>query len=137
MPHQCVRCGILYGNSDAQVLKGCTCGAKLFFYVKKDAIERAKKIQKELTVDEREQIAKDAIELVGSQADEKVDEPIVLDFEAINISTPGKYEIDLVHLLSGQPVIYKMEDGKYMIDIASSFQMLKNDPNSKQNKKKK
>ncbi|MFA6089196.1 MAG: Zn-ribbon containing protein [Candidatus Woesearchaeota archaeon] len=137
MPHQCVRCGILYGDSDAQVLKGCTCGAKLFFYVKKDAIERAKKIQKELTVDEREQIAKDAIELVGSQADEKVDEPIVLDFEAINISTPGKYEIDLVHLLSGQPVIYKMEDGKYMIDIASSFQMLKNDPNSKQNKKKK
>jgi len=125
MPHQCVRCGQIYGDADRQVLEGCSCGAKLFFYVRKSALEKAKQVQENLSDDEKNQIANDVIDLVaGDESTRKdVNDPIVLDFESINIPKPGKYEIDLVHLFSGQPLVYKMEDGKYMIDVAGSFQM--------------
>lgn len=141
MPHQCVRCGTIYTDTDNHVLTGCSCGAKLFFYVKKSALEKAKQVQKDLTDDEKSQIAKDVLGLVaGDNAKEfdveKIDEPIVLDFESINVSEPGKYEIDLVHLFSGKPLVYKMEDGKYMIDLPSSFLMSSNDPNRKVRKRK-
>ena len=35
MPHQCVRCGTFYDDASKEILEGCSCGAKLFFYVKK------------------------------------------------------------------------------------------------------
>lgn len=137
MPHQCVRCGKIYGDADKQVLLGCDCGAKLFFFVKKSALEKAKQMQKELSEEDRQQITKDVLDLVvGEKLPEDLDEPIVLDFESINVAEPGKYEIDLVHLFSGQPLIYKVEDGKYIIDIPSTFQMSKNDPHAKGNVKK-
>lgn len=125
MPHQCVRCGHLYGDTDGTVLSGCSCGSKLFFYVRKEALERAKRVQENLSDEEKNQIAEDALDLVAGSAQTRkdIDDPIVLDFESISITKPGKYEIDLVHLFSGQPLVYKMEDGKYMIDVAGSFQM--------------
>jgi predicted nucleic acid-binding Zn-ribbon protein len=143
MPHQCVRCGIIYADTDNHVLQGCSCGAKLFFYVKKSALERAKQVQKELSDEDKTQIVKDVLGLVageGTNVDadseiEKLDEPIVLDFESINVTEPGKYEIDLVHLFSGKPLVYKMEDGKYIIDLPTSFQMSGNDPNKKKKKR--
>src|SRR3990167_6522338 len=132
MPHQCVRCGHLYGDADGTVLSGCSCGSKLFFYVRKDALERAKQVQENLTDEEKTQIAEDVLDLVAGQEDTRrdINDPIVLDFESINISKPGKYEIDIVHLFSGQPLVYKMEDGKYMIDVAGSFQMTNHAPES-------
>jgi predicted nucleic acid-binding Zn-ribbon protein len=138
LPHQCVRCGKVYGDADRQVLTGCVCGAKLFFYVKKEALERAKQVHKELSEEDKKQITKDVFDIVVGEniETEEIDQPIVLDFESINVKSPGKYEIDLVHLFSGQPLIYKVEDGKYIIDIPSTLQMSKNDP-EKANKKKK
>lgn len=128
MPHQCVRCGAMYGDGDNQVLTGCDCGAKLFFYVRKDAVEKAKQVQENLSDVEKDQIANDVLGLVAGDENTRigVEDPIVLDFESINIPKPGKYEIDLVHLFKGNPLVYKMEDGKYMIDVAASFHMSKN-----------
>lgn len=132
MPHQCVRCGKVFGDADGQVLKGCDCGAKLFFYVRKEALEKAKQMQSDLTSKEKEQISDDVFDLVAGSKESRIDvnDPIVLDFESINIPKPGKYEIDLVHLFSGNPLVYKMEDGKYMIDVAGSFAMRDNDPSN-------
>ena len=121
MPHQCVRCNTFYEDGATEIIKGCKCGGKLFFYVKKEKLEQAQKIAKEvkLTPKEKEQIEKDVFELVGSELDK--DEPVVLDLEAIRILKPGKYELDLVHLFKGEPLIFKMEEGKYMIDLVESF----------------
>ena len=47
--------------------------------------------------------------------------PVVLDLETINILEPGKYELDLVDMFKGKPLVYRLEEGKYVIDIASSF----------------
>lgn len=121
MPHQCVRCSTFYDDGATEIIKGCKCGGKLFFYVKKEKLEQAQKAAEKvkLTPKEKEQIEKDVFELVGSEVDK--DEPVVLDLEAIRVLKPGKYELDLVHLFKGEPLIFKMEEGKYMIDLVESF----------------
>ena len=58
--------------------------------------------------------------MVGSEIDR--DQPVILDLESIRIVRPGKYELDLVHLFKGEPLIFKLEDGKYMIDLIQSFE---------------
>ena len=58
-------------------------------------------------------------DLVGSEID--ANEPVVLDIEAIRVLKPGKYELDLVHLFKNEPLIFKLEEGKYMIDILETF----------------
>ena len=65
------------------------------------------------------EIEKDIFDLVGSEIDKS--EPVVLDIEAIRILSPGKYELDLVHLFKNEPLIFKLEEGKYMIDIIETF----------------
>ena len=119
MPNQCVKCGTFYGDTSNELLKGCTkCGGKFFFFVKKDALEKIKQLTVNLTKDERNEIEQDIFELTGL---EKVDQPVILDIESIRILKPGQYEIDLVDLFRGKPVVYKLEEGKYIIDLASTF----------------
>ncbi len=123
MPHQCVRCSTFYSDGAQEILKGCPCGSRLFFYVKKKALEKAKQVAKDLSVDDKKQIEKEVYEFIGTK-EEKIEEdvPVVLDFETINIVGPGKFEIDLVNLFNKKnPVVYKLEDGKYMIDLPESF----------------
>ncbi|MFT4297910.1 MAG: Zn-ribbon domain-containing protein [Candidatus Woesearchaeota archaeon] len=121
MPHQCVRCNTLYPDGAKEILSGCKCGGKLFFYIKKSKLESLKKATEEIKLNEKEktQIEKDVRELVGSEVSE--DEPVVLDIESIRIKKPGQYEIDLVHLFKGDPLVFKLEEGKYMIDVIETF----------------
>lgn len=71
-----------------------------------------------LSEQEKKQIEHDVREIVGIE-DEEV--PVVLDFESIRIVKPGKYVVDLHHLFSREgPLIYTLEDGKYVVDIRSS-----------------
>ena len=121
MPHQCVRCNTFFEDGAAEILKGCTCGGRLFFYVKKEKIAEAEKLANSINLSSQDkvQIEQDVFELVGSELDD--DKPVVLDLEAIRILGPGKYELDVVHLFKGEPLVFKLEEGKYMIDIAQSF----------------
>ncbi|MFP4567754.1 MAG: Zn-ribbon domain-containing protein [Candidatus Woesearchaeota archaeon] len=121
MPHQCVKCGVLHGDASSAILKGCTsCGGKLFFYVKDGDLKRAKERSVNLSPKDKSQIESDVYDIIGSEFDREL--PVVLDFESINIISPGKYELDLVNLFkSKQPLIYKLEDGKYMIDLIETF----------------
>jgi uncharacterized protein len=125
MPHQCVRCGTFYSDGAEEILKGCQCGARAFFYIKKNKLRQAKKITKELSSAQKEEIEKSVQEIAGVQEDNS---PVVLDFEAINIVGPGKFEIDLVNLFNkDNPVVYKLEEGKYIIDLPESFKREKKD----------
>ena len=124
MPHQCVRCSTMYNDGAAELLKGCSkCNSKFFFYIKKTEIEEAKKLTVDLKPEERIQIERDVYDIVGGQLDK--DKPVILDLETIRLMKPGQYEIDLVNLFRGKPLIYKLEEGKYFIDIASSFKKKK------------
>ncbi len=125
MPHQCVRCRKFHEDAAAEILKGCSCGGKLFFYIKKEQLDQVKKIDEKihLSKKEKEQIEEDVFDLVGQEIDS--DQPVVLDIEAIRVMQPGKYELDLVHLFKGEPLIFKLEEGKYMIDLVQSFSQFK------------
>lgn len=125
MPHQCVKCGTMHGDTSEAILKGCTkCGSKLFFYVKEKDIEKARSRQVDLTSKDKEQIEKDVFDIIGSEFDN--DLPVVLDLESINILKPGKYELDLVNLFKKkQPLIYRLDDGKYVIDVIESFKKMR------------
>jgi len=119
MPHQCVRCGKLYEDGAGEILTGCSCGGRLFFYINKKKLEEQKKIVEDLTQKEKNEIEKDVFDLIGEERDR--DNPVVLDLESIRVLKPGKYELDLVHLFKKRPLIYKLEEGKYMIDLPESF----------------
>lgn len=120
MPHQCVRCSRIYPDGSSELLEGCNCGGKFFFYVKEGNIEKAKKLTQNLSMEDKKQIEKDVLDIVGETQDKK--KPIVLDLESIKVLKPGKYELDLIDIFKGKPLVYKLDDGKYVIDIASTFQ---------------
>ena len=128
MPHQCVRCNTFYDDGNEAILKGCSCGAKLFFFIKKERYEKLQKANAEeappVSIEERKQIEADVLDVLGVSEPE---EPVVLNLESVRVLKPGKYEIDLVHLFKGEPLIFKLADGKYIIDIAETFRRLRKD----------
>ena len=122
MPHQCVRCNTFYDDGAAEILKGCSCGARLFFFIKKERFEERNEKPIEISEDAKEEMERDVLKMVGA---EDRDAPVVLDFESINVLKPGKYEIDLVRLFKNEPLIFKLADGKYVIDIAETFERMR------------
>ena len=54
--------------------------------------------------------------------------PVILDIESIRAIGSGKFEIDVVNLFNkDRPLIYKFEEGKYLIDLATTLrQNMKN-----------
>lgn len=120
MPHQCVRCNNMYDDGSSEILNGCNCGGKLFFYVKKEALEK-KQMQLKLSTEEQQQIEKDVCDIIGVDKDD-LEHPVVLDLETIQIMQSGKFHIDIVKLFNKKnPLVYKLEEGKYVIDLAESF----------------
>ena len=119
MPHQCVHCGKIYPTASKELLAGCSCGGHFFFFVKDSALEQLKEETADLTREEKKEIETDIREIIGiNEEDEK---PVILDIESIHVTQPGKFEIDLVNLFKKKPLVYKIEDGKYIIDLASTF----------------
>ena len=121
MPHQCVKCGNLYDDTASELIKGCTCGSKFFFFVKQEHLAELQKETESLTNIEKEEIEKDVIEIIGPEIDSSM--PVILNLESIRIRKPGKFEIDIVQLFKGAPLAYKIEEGKYFIDLPSTFQL--------------
>ncbi len=117
MPHQCIRCGTIYEEADV-VFSGCSkCKSRLFYFFK----EKPKEIQINLTDEQIKEIEKEIKGMIG----ETEEVPIILDLETIRALKPGKFEIDLVKLFRGGPVIFKLDEGKYIIDLVSTFQLIK------------
>ena len=81
-----------------------------------------KAIQDEVIVipeNERAQVEEDIREIVGI-TDEQT--PVILDIESIRVTGEGKFEIDISKIFRKDlPLIYKLEEGKYIIDLASTL----------------
>ena len=116
MPHQCVRCNHMYDDGAKEILLGCSCGSKLFFFIKKQHLDEGKIITSKLTPEDKEQIEKDVGQIINIKNDD--DRPVVLDLESIRVMKPGQYELDLVKLFKNEPLIMKLAEGKYMLDIS-------------------
>jgi len=117
--HQCVRCNTFYDDGCKELLKGCSnCGGRFFFFIKKENLKTAEKITENLSIEDKKQIEKDVFSMIDYEGSES---PVVLDLESIRILAPGKYELDIVKLLQKHPLIYRYEEGKYIIDLETSF----------------
>ncbi len=121
MPYKCVHCGKMYGDGSEEILKGCSgCGKKFFFYIRKEQVDKIKVVAEEsveLSSEEKTQVEQDVREIVGMEDEEM---PVFLDFESVKVIKPGKYLLDLGKLFEmGKPKVYKLEDGKYVVDLSS------------------
>lgn len=127
MPHQCISCGAVYDDGSKEILHGCSqCKGRLFFFIKKEKLEQLKQDKDRvlnLSQDEKNQIEEDVLDILGDNVES--DAPVILDIESIKILKPGRYELDLVNLFQKkQPLIYKLNDGKYVIDLLETFKSL-------------
>ena len=120
MAHQCVHCSKIYPNASKELLEGCECGSHFFFYIRDEQLKKA--IDQpiiDLKEEEKIKIESDVREMMGVE-DEEI--PVILDLETIHVLGPGKFEIDLVRLFdTKRPLVYKLEEEKYIIDLASTF----------------
>jgi len=123
MVHQCVHCGKIYEQISKELLEGCSCGSHFFFFIKQeqfDKLEDEKAIPIELKAEEKVKVEKDVREMIGIEEEE----PVILDLESVRVLKPGKFEIDIVNLFrKDRPLIYKLEEGKYIIDLASTLKV--------------
>jgi len=119
MPNKCVSCGKIHDDDADYLLKGCDeCGGRFFLSVSYSALKN-NEIDVDIKTDEVKEIEKDVREILrGKGKDIKDTDVIVLDFETKRISKPGVYHIDLVNLFNSRPIIVKIGDGKYEIDLS-------------------
>lgn len=76
----------------------------------------------DLSDSEKQQIERDVREISGFEDEET---PVFLDFESVKVVKPGKYLVDLGNLFSMEkPRIYKLEDGKYIVDLSKIKQSI-------------
>ncbi len=124
MPHQCVHCGEVYEDAAKELLSGCSCGGRFFYYIKQAKLEELRNKVIEIKDEDKKQIEKDIREMAGLT--EQPDVPVILDLESVRAIGPGKFEIDVVNLFGKKrPLIYKFEEGKYLIDLFSTLNMSK------------
>tara|TARA_Y100000310_G_scaffold342476_1_gene445915 strand:+ start:1403 stop:1780 length:378 start_codon:yes stop_codon:yes gene_type:complete len=118
MAHQCVHCSEIYPAASKELLEGCSqCGGRFFFYIREDQLKKAKEEPVEIPQEEKKKVEEDIREMAGI-TDENA--PVILDIESVRVLRPGKFEIDVVNLFKkDRPVIFKLEEGKYIIDLSS------------------
>ena len=102
------------------MLEGCKdCKGRFFLYVKEEHFERIMNNPIEIPDNQKSRIERDIRDIVGITEEEM---PVILDLESIRVTGEGKFEIDLVKLFKKDtPLIYKLEEGKYIIDLASTL----------------
>ncbi len=119
MPHQCVHCSKIIEVGSKEILEGCNdCSGKFFFYIRDEQAEKIKQSKKELipefnTVD-KVKVEEDVRSILKIEDEDK---PVILDLESVRVLQPGKFEIDIVSLMNRKPVVFKLSEGKYVIDI--------------------
>ena len=121
MPHQCVKCSRIIPASSRELLEGCQgCGSRFFFYVREEQLEKLKGRIIEIPEEDKLKIEKDVREIAGIKEEEA---PVILDFESVRVTGEGKFELDLANLFNKKrPLVYKLDEGKYLIDIARTLQ---------------
>ena len=113
----------MYEDAAPELIKGCSdCNGHFFFFVRKKQLEESQQKIIEMNQIDKEQVEKDVREMIGLEEEREI--PVILDLESIRTTGPGKFEIDIVNLFSKKrPLIYKLEEGKYIIDIASTIKV--------------
>ena len=119
MPHQCVHCSKIIDAGSREILEGCKeCGGKFFFYIRDEQAQKIKE-QKKIPIPEFNNVDKVEVEkeVRSILKIEDEDKPVILDLESVKVTGPGKFELDIVSLMNRKPIVFKLQEGKYIIDI--------------------
>ena len=119
MPHQCVHCSKILDMGSKEILEGCdSCGGKFFFSIKDEQAERIRLSRDELIPEfnsvDKTKIEADVRSILKIEDEER---PVILDLESVRVLGPGKFELDIVSLMNRRPIVFKVSEGKYLIDI--------------------
>ncbi|HEX54510.1 MAG: hypothetical protein DRO94_04725 [Candidatus Altiarchaeales archaeon] len=121
MPHKCARCGRIYDDRAPELMNGCSCGARVFLYLReKPGRTREKTIEKLKS----SEISEKDIEILNEKfANElkNLNKTISLDIENLLRVSEGKYILDIASLMRGDPIVIKEREGVYYIDIPYSM----------------
>lgn len=142
-PHQCIHCAETYPDGAKEVLEGCSkCNSRFFFFLNMDKYnkilaansakeananlpqnnmedERLQSILTDLSSEDKHNMEQDVREIMGI---EDIEAPVILDLETVKVTSPGKYILDIPNLFrKDRPLVYKLEDGKYVIDLSSTI----------------
>ena len=119
MPHQCVHCSKIIDAGSREILEGCSdCHGKFFFYIRDEQVQKIREAQEvpipEFDTLDKVQVEEDVRTILKIEDDEK---PVILDLESVRVLNPGQFEIDIVSLMNRRPIVFKVSEGKYIIDI--------------------
>ncbi|MFQ5531193.1 MAG: Zn-ribbon domain-containing protein [Candidatus Nanoarchaeia archaeon] len=120
MPHQCVHCNKIYPKATKALIEGCDdCGRHFFFFIREEQLNKVKEEPVEISQEEKVHVEKEIRDMAGIPEESA---PIILDIESVRVTGTGKFEIDIVNLFrKDRPLIYKLGEGKYIIDLASTL----------------
>lgn len=113
MPHQCVRCAKVYESHSAELMKGCTCGSRVFLFLKSDLkpVEAAK----DAAVEQKKYAwLEDELAFLSK------DKPVSVDLDAVEnlrILEQGSYEFDLPSLMKGDPLVIRSDKDIYYVKL--------------------
>jgi len=146
--HKCVRCGLIYEDNDATILRGCKCGSVFFLLMRtqKDA-EEIKQMQQELETKQttlEKELTKKIEETKSTTTEEEVEEelePVVagkkrekeeaiekikkarkkFGIETLRMPKEGVYEINIDALMKKRPLVILEKGSVYIIHLPSVF----------------
>jgi predicted nucleic acid-binding Zn-ribbon protein len=121
MANRCVHCGKIIQAGSKEILEGCaSCGGHFFFYIRDEMLpkikEEAEKAIVEISSIDKKKVEEDVRSILKVENEEK---PVILDVESVRVLGAGKFEIDIVGLMSKKPLVFKLEEGKYVIDLSN------------------
>jgi hypothetical protein len=146
MSHKCVRCGAVYEDNDATILRGCKCGSIFFLYIRSpEDSQRVETLKQELEMKDttlEKEIEKKIAEKEVSEKFEGVEgiqekivvngsrkkaevEEIKFGVETIRVPREGVYEINLEALMGKQPIVILERGRVYFIHLPSVFDKVK------------
>ena len=119
MPHQCVHCSKIIEVGSKEIFEGCnSCSGKFFFYIRDEQVARIKEAREtpipEFDTVDKKKVEADVRSILKIEDETK---PVILDLESIRVLKPGQFEIDIVSLMNRKPIVFKLQEGKYLIDI--------------------
>ena len=121
----------MFANEEVPIIDGCSCGSKLFLFVKhKGDVKLAEKYRPQLEAKieeiDREERGTGAQNIRGSER--KVHKPQASSLkpkfgvETIKVHDIGVYSIHLDALMKGAPIVVLAKAGSYIISFPSLFE---------------
>lgn len=106
-------------------MNGCTCGARVFLFLRRIEGRSEEEIIEELRSQELEKSDIEWLDKKLGRKLEKEDKTVHLDVENLLRLGKGKYRLNVASLMKGEPLVFKVRDGVYYIDIPYSMRQKK------------